>query len=623
MNTFTQVYGALREYILRWFMETSESAGMVATVGVNNYAALATYITSIGSTDTQLFLSKGTYEIGTDITLPANLKLVFARGAMLKRTGGATITLNCEIDAGIGQIFDDDGGAGSFTGNLIVKEIYPEWFGVIGDGHLGAGGTDNTAKLQLAIDLASYVRAKVKLRSRTIYNCTNITIPDYVKMEGASGFSYNNNESILQCISATPVFITITSDYRKISKLKNIAIRTLESNSKTGSTVAIRICLANTAWAAASYLSNISIYGFGVGIKMQINSYTKIKHSHVVAAGKGLVFDPYVSGSGQVIGSSFGNLNVVEQTSIKECLIGAEFYSDVQNTFRNAVFERNYIALQFHTRPGGYIAPTQHRFENCWFEYNGYDENTENGKPWVVNSDIDANLDALGTNTADLRTNEFLNCKSAFNYSQTIPTFNTDYQSYSIQLEPKTQLIYSDDTVKNIYNRSESIFHRTVFGFSSAWRTIFKTSNKGTMAKLNFNSSDYVATFTPSSTPASKTATVTYSQLTNPQPGGAGVANVTSSVALMAVTVIHEAGEVDTAVFLINDYHYSKAVNIIQLGTTLIQNAGLLTSITITYNEVAATHYNKAFIVGALGTYISSVNIKVTYLPSGLAVGLP
>ena len=68
-----------------------------------------------------------TYVIDDDITFPDDVVLWIAPGANIKRTSGATITLNCGIFPTLGEIFTDDT-TGAWAGTIIANWIQPEWF---------------------------------------------------------------------------------------------------------------------------------------------------------------------------------------------------------------------------------------------------------------------------------------------------------------------------------------------------------------------------------------------------------------------------------------------------------------------------------------------------------------
>lgn len=110
----------------------------------NDYTALNTLITSIGSNPTEIYFSSGTYIIGGSLTIPANIKLIFAKGAILSPSNGVTITINGCIEAGLYQIFT---GSGTIAGTPNVSFIYPEWFGAV-------VGSDSTSAINKSIVFA-------------------------------------------------------------------------------------------------------------------------------------------------------------------------------------------------------------------------------------------------------------------------------------------------------------------------------------------------------------------------------------------------------------------------------------------------------------------------------------
>lgn len=65
----------------------------------DDYTALNALITEIGIEEVEIYFSSGRYKIGTNITIPANAKLIFAKGAVLVPEVGVTITINGAIEA--------------------------------------------------------------------------------------------------------------------------------------------------------------------------------------------------------------------------------------------------------------------------------------------------------------------------------------------------------------------------------------------------------------------------------------------------------------------------------------------------------------------------------------------
>src|SRR5665647_1183519 len=66
---------------------------------------LGTAITAIGSAQIILSIPAGNWPLAADLTVPANLTLKLARGAVLAIATGKTLTINGPLEAGLYQIF--------------------------------------------------------------------------------------------------------------------------------------------------------------------------------------------------------------------------------------------------------------------------------------------------------------------------------------------------------------------------------------------------------------------------------------------------------------------------------------------------------------------------------------
>ena len=130
----------------------------------DDYTALNTLLVSIGSVKKEIYLSSGTYIIGTNIIIPSNIKLIFANGAMLSANIGVTVTFNGVIEAGIYQVFT---GAGTISGTPICREVYPEWFGAIGN-----AVANDAAPIQKAINMIGVNGGIVRFSSKIKPNQT-------------------------------------------------------------------------------------------------------------------------------------------------------------------------------------------------------------------------------------------------------------------------------------------------------------------------------------------------------------------------------------------------------------------------------------------------------------------
>jgi hypothetical protein len=130
-----------------YFPITAKNEGLIGNDIVDDYAKLYNLLTAIGSTKTNIFFSKGTYKIGTNITFPSNVTLVFEHGAILKPASGVTITgSNAIVNAGHYQIFDLSNN-GTIAGTWNIDDKKAKWFGVKFD-----NSTDDTTTIQHCFD---------------------------------------------------------------------------------------------------------------------------------------------------------------------------------------------------------------------------------------------------------------------------------------------------------------------------------------------------------------------------------------------------------------------------------------------------------------------------------------
>jgi lysophospholipase L1-like esterase len=138
----------------------------------------------IDGDDAEIWIN-GTCLIGTNITIPSNIKLKFLNGGMLKPASGVTITgSNAKIDAGLTQIFDLSLG-GTVAGTWDIDKLLADWFGLVGD-----GTTDDTTVAQKVVNIATALsKDEVYFIDGRTYKITSLT--------GTSGMNfYGSNVTI-------------------------------------------------------------------------------------------------------------------------------------------------------------------------------------------------------------------------------------------------------------------------------------------------------------------------------------------------------------------------------------------------------------------------------------------
>jgi hypothetical protein len=471
------------------------------------------------------------------------------------------------------------------------------------------GETDDTGRFTRAIaDLTAKKGGKIKLKGET-YNLNSFSIPDNVYIEGQENKDPWNTDGTILNFIGTGTFITITSYHQRRAGLKNVNIVN-PTSSRTNGKTAIRIKLNTNAWGGASDIEKVTIYGFQTGILHQMTYQSHINKCHIWECGTAISYNAQVIGSGQDITSSFGNVNLVENSNVVQCNVGIENATDSLNVYRNTDFEKCYVAIYTHTIPS-FWKPQQNRYENCWFEANGWAspaDKTANANPryLICNSDMDASFNALGTNVAEIP--QFSNCHDVSNVSPEIPSHNTNYQLYSILDNTDLRRFNSDDTILNNYKLPTYLVDRVTIGRNNAWRDIHTVGNHGVTSKINLNGAEFRTDTTQT---GARTYTINYSNIVRPEASGSQ--NSFSSMALISIFARRTGFGTYNSIFLLSDMDEAANALCLKLGED--NAAAILSSNTITVSSAAFG--DKVLTVNMTGT-TDTVLIKINYLPNGL-----
>ncbi len=144
---------------------------------IDDSQAFLDAIIAIGTQGGYIYCPPGKYIINTtlDITVPIKI----AQGAVLVAKDHI-LTISDYIEAGKYTIFEYSGtGTISFIGNTKLKEVYPQWWGAVGDDI-----NDDTTAIQSAINAATDSIGRVYLVAGT-YLSTGLYIPSYVTIHGS------------------------------------------------------------------------------------------------------------------------------------------------------------------------------------------------------------------------------------------------------------------------------------------------------------------------------------------------------------------------------------------------------------------------------------------------------
>lgn len=148
-----------------------------------DYTTLNAAVTAIGATPCTLVVVDE-QTLTAETTIPSTLHLVFFKGGKIT-LGNYNLAINGPMDPyPLSQIFDDSGSGSVGFGAGYVKEVYPEWWGAVGD-----GSTNCAAAISSAISSISSIGGRIVFSSGIYYlGTTQVTIDGCkaITFEGAS-----------------------------------------------------------------------------------------------------------------------------------------------------------------------------------------------------------------------------------------------------------------------------------------------------------------------------------------------------------------------------------------------------------------------------------------------------
>lgn len=175
---------------------------MVECAGKDDSIALAQAVTA--ARDGWVVIKSGKTCAGTDVTIP-NLRI--EKGGLLKPATLHTITISKSFDAGPYQTFTNalaGQGTVSFRGNRVLAEVYPQWWGAVGD-----DSTDCTAAIQAALTAHPNVHITQSVFRITGTKNAVLNLPEghnlygdgpssVIHMAGSSTGIQNNNDTTIR-----------------------------------------------------------------------------------------------------------------------------------------------------------------------------------------------------------------------------------------------------------------------------------------------------------------------------------------------------------------------------------------------------------------------------------------
>ena len=296
----------------RWYVSTNAAItdhGDTADTG-----SFAWILDQIGANQATVELpGNKAYTIQTTVTVPANINLIFQKGAVLTDdANNADITINGTIAATPSQrIFNWGNGSGSVSFGGLIYEIFVEWMGDI-------DGVADDVQINEAIAAAS-VNQKVKVYDATYTCSSSIALNKSITLEiGATIITSTADPAV--AITANDV--TIKGINRKESQIKN----TTATESVIRSVGAARsgITIENLYLEGAA-----SVYGaqtreseqlIWFGDTPEVGAFTDItiRNCHLTQSLNGILFQ-FVNDS-KIINNTFSHSNAgLRQVNLWSC----------------------------------------------------------------------------------------------------------------------------------------------------------------------------------------------------------------------------------------------------------------------------------------------------------------
>lgn len=160
-----QVDAAIPKYNAQMF-------GAIGDGVADDRAALNTLVNTTLTTGGDVYFPAGDYLINSALSFPSAVTLIFARGARLKPATGVTVTILGPVIAPAVPIFlNATAGLGtvSFSGNKVVGQVLPEWWGAKCD----SGTTNSITMFAAAIAAAATNGSNLFLSATSGYYLVN------------------------------------------------------------------------------------------------------------------------------------------------------------------------------------------------------------------------------------------------------------------------------------------------------------------------------------------------------------------------------------------------------------------------------------------------------------------
>lgn len=370
--------------------------------GALNDTTISTAITDIGSNAVDLLITRGSWTISNNITIPRNVRLVFDKGAIFNIDSSKVVTINGDLSTPIQQIFTGSGASSVIFGKGSVPALYTEWWGAN-----SSDANDDTTAFQNAVNAAHASSGiKIKLLSGT-YLVSTITLAV--------------NSNLYLAISGQGEHLTIIQKY----------------GASTDSIINLSSSSGIAYWWGG--LENLTMYGNGItgvsGLKLTRLAHFAINNLFIYGCTKGIENLGSLVFNINNCNISFNGIGIYNRND------GGVYANDIN--INNTVFQSNATFAIDHGQ-GSLL-----NIIGCDIETNGTSGNTSTGGIFIRNTVDDENGYAL------------VNIEKSWfedNKGNSISTETGGIGGLTLVIKDCNDIIHNDSAGKAIYVQS-SIRH--------------------------------------------------------------------------------------------------------------------------------------------------------------------